>query len=125
MNFRRHTDDIVDAAEDLSTPASGGKFHLIVYGIIVPLVICYFASLAWIEKEAVWISSEGLAKERITGDAARAMAVAYLCSAAFMNFRWCWGLLGFEKTSNAGVAIALYVGIGAMLTALGFWLAGV
>lgn len=116
--------EIVDAAEDLSTPVYGGKWHLIGYGIIVPLVICYFAARAWIEKDAIWISSEGLAEERVTGDAARAMAVVYCCGAAFMNFRWCWGLLGFEKTSAAGVLIALYIGIGAMLTALGFWIAG-
>ncbi len=119
-----HDEGILDSAEDLSTPAYGGKWQLFGSGVILPLVICYFAARAWIERDAIWISGEGIAKERITGDAARAMAVVYLCGAAFMHFRWCWGLLGFEKTSHAGVAIALYLGIGAMLTTLGFWIAG-
>jgi hypothetical protein len=117
-------EDILDDAESVSTPASGGKWHLLGYGILVPLVIGYFAFKAWVDREALWISSEGIARDKITGDAARAMAACYACAAAFMHFRWCWGLLGFERVSRAGVLIALYVAVGAMLTALGFWIGG-
>lgn len=116
--------NIVDTVSQLTTPAYGSKWHLIGYGIIAPLVICYFAARAWIEEDALWISTEGIAKEHLTGDAAKAMAVVYLCGAAFMNFRWLWGLLGFEKISHAGILLALYIGIGALLTAMAFWVAG-
>ena len=125
MNFSPEPEQEVFAdAEDISAPAYGGKWHLIGYGILVPLGICYFAFNAWVERDALWISTGGIARDKITGDAARAMAVVYLCGAAFMHFRWCWGLLGFGKISHAGVAIALYIGIGAMLTTLGLWVAG-
>jgi len=117
-------EEILDAAENISTSAHGGKLHLLGYGFVVPLVIGYFAYNAWVDREAWWISTEGIGRERITGDAARAMAVCYLCAAAFMHFRWCWGLLGFERVSRAGVLMALWVAVGAMLTALGFWIGG-
>lgn len=126
MNFSpEHEQEIADQAEDISTPAYGGKWHLIGYGILVPLGICYFALKAWMDRDALWISTGGIAQDKITGDAARAMAVVYVCAATFMHFRWCWGLLGFGRISHAGVAISLYLGIGGMFTTLAFWIGGV
>lgn len=118
------SDDILDTAESISTAAHGGKLHLLGYGFLVPFVIGYFAYKAWVEQQALWISTEGIGREKITGDAARAMAVCYACAAAFMHFRWCWGLLGFERISRAGVLMALWFAVGAMLTSLGFWIGG-
>jgi hypothetical protein len=123
-NRSEEGEEILDHAEDISTPAYGGKWHLLGYGILVPLVIAYFAFRAWEEREALWISTEGIAKDKITGDGARAMAVCYGCAAVLMHFRWCWGLLGFERVARAGVTIALLVGAGAMLTSLAYWIGG-
>lgn len=114
----------MDEAETLAAPACACKWHLIVYGILVPAVITCFAVMSWLYREALWISSEGITSDTINGDAARAMAIVYLCAGSYMHFRSFWGALGFEKTSRAGVMIALYIGIGAMLTTLGLWIAG-
>jgi hypothetical protein len=119
------TEDILDTAESASSSAEGGKLHLLGYGIVVPVIIGYFAYKAWVNQQALWISTEGISREKITGDAARAMAVCYACAAAFMHFRWCWGLLGFGRVSRAGVLLALYVAVGALLTSLGFWIGGI
>ncbi len=127
MNFsQKPGEDISDLAENLATPRTTAWLSFVGLGIVAPILAAFFAALAWITGKAIWFSlSHQESSFDLTGDAAKAMAVVYACAAIFIHFRWFWGGIGFEKTSHAGMATALYLGIGAMLTALVFAIAGV
>ncbi len=126
MNFSKGPgEDITDLAENLGTTRTSAWPSLIGFGIVAPIVAAFFAARAWITENAIWFSlSHRESSFDLTGDAAKVMAAVYACAALFIHFRWFWGGMGFEKTSNAGMASALYLGVGAMLTALAFAIAG-
>lgn len=107
MNWFRHSrEDVADGIEDLAYPPSGGTFNLITSGIILPLVILWFAGDAWISQEALWFGNRGHSIT-VRGDTARSLAVALLGTALFMHFRWCWGLIPVYRVFRIGTTIGL------------------
>lgn len=104
----RHT---LDDIEDLSYPPSGGRVKMIVLGILLPMVVGYFATRSWIDQEAVWFGRGG-ADMTVKGDAARSLAVCSFAAAAFCHFRWFWGLIPSYRVFGIGIAISMIVGLG-------------
>ncbi len=102
-NPYRHT---ATGAEDLSYPPSGGMGKLILLGVILPLVIGYFAGKAWITEEAVWFG-KGSSDLTVHGQAAKGLAVTYLSVGLFCHFRWCWGLIPVYRVFEIGTVLSL------------------
>lgn len=102
-NPYRHT---ATEVEDLSYPPSGGRTKLILLGILLPLVIGYFAAKAWVTEEAIWL---GQNDDHITvhGMTAKALAVTYLSAGLFCHFRWCWGLIPIYRVYEMGTVASL------------------
>ena len=102
--------------EDLAYPPNGGSLKLLVLGIIVPGTVAYFGYQAWASQEAWWPGRGG--GVMVHGEAAQAMAAAYLSMAAFIHFRWFWGLLRAERTFQAGTVLSLFSFLIALIWAL-------
>ena len=95
------------------------------YGVLVPIIITGFAVRSWIIEDATWFNISRRGEEfELKDQAAKYMACAFFGGALFMHFRWFWGLMGFERIARAGVAIVLYLSVGALLASLGFAIAG-
>lgn len=101
----------VDDIEDLAYPPNGGRVKLVVLGIIVPLIIAWFAGKAWISQEATWFGHRG-SSMLVKGDTARALAVCEFAAAAFCHFRWFWGLLPAYRVFTYGTALSMILGLG-------------
>ena len=90
--------------EELATPPDAGPWKIFLFGAAVPLGITWYAVRAWYQQSALLFGRRDTIT--MTGDAAKALAVAYLSVAVFLHARWCWGALGFEGVSRVLVAIA-------------------
>ncbi len=112
-NMNRNT---VDDIEDLSYPPSGGRVKMIVLGILLPLVIGYFAARAWMTQEAVWLGERG-ATMIVKGVAAKALGVCYFGAAGFCHFRWFWGLVPAYRVFTIGIVLSMILGLGGCGTA--------
>jgi|GEM_PF-6023323 len=105
------------AFEDWAYPPDrGGRWNIVVLGVVLPLVIGYFAAKIWIDQEAVWPGGRR-GNLKVKGDTARALAVCYLSAALFCHFRWYWGLVGSYRMFEVGTVISLLVGLVGYLTA--------
>jgi hypothetical protein len=106
-----------DDFEDLAYPPEGGRVKLILLGLVVPGVIAYFAARAWVNQQAYWPGSRGSGMT-VRGEAAQALAMAYMSIGAFMHFRWCWGLMSAHRTFQIGTVCSLLVFLGCLIYAL-------
>ena len=102
--------------EDLSYPPDGGRWKLIILGIIVPGIVAWFGHHAWTLQQAWWPGRGGGVIVR--GESAQAMAVVYMSVAALVHFRWFWGLLQARWTFQVGTTVSLLSFLGAMIWAL-------
>ena len=103
--------------EDFAYPPTGGRLKLVLLGIALPGIIARFGLLAWVLEEAWWPSRRG-SGEIIHGESAQAMAIVYLSVAAFIHFRWFWGLLPADRTFRVGTVCSLLTFLGALIWAL-------
>jgi hypothetical protein len=103
--------------EDFAYPPSGGRMKMVVLGIMLPGIITYFGTRAWWLEEAIW-PGRGNSSIVVHGECARAMAVVYLSVAAFIHFRWFWGLIPADRTFQAGAVCSLFTFLGALIYAL-------
>lgn len=116
---RNYGDEAAREAEDLAYPPGGGTGKLTALGVLLPLLISWFAVSSWITEQAVWPGQRGTTLT-IRGPEARWMAGAYLGIALFCHFRWCWGLLGFYRTFEIGTVLSLLAFLGCGIRS--FWL---
>ena len=110
--------DTARQAEDLAYPPTGGRLTLVLLGIVLPGVIAYFGVKAWVLEEAYWPGNHGNGVI-IFGVAAQAFAVTRLSVACFCHFRWCWGLLGYDRVFEVGTAISVIFFLVSMVYAVG------
>lgn len=101
----------LDNIEDLSYPPSGGRFKMVILGVLLPTAIGYFAARSWICQEAIWFGRGG-GSMTVKGEAARSLAVCYLGAAGFCHFRWFWGLVPSYRAFTIGIVLSLIVGLG-------------
>ena len=106
-----------DDYEDFAYPPSGGRLKLIILGVVIPGVIAFFAIRAWAHQEAYWPGSRGSGMT-VRGEAAQALAVAYLSIGAFLHFRWFWGLLSAHRTFQIGTVCSLFAFLAGLICAL-------
>ncbi|MGJ8696526.1 MAG: hypothetical protein ACSHYF_09425 [Verrucomicrobiaceae bacterium] len=99
---RRHT---AAEAEDFAYPPNGGNLKLILLGIILPLVIFYFARQAWVTEEAVWFGRRH--DVTIQGDAAKWMSLAYASVGGFCFSRWCLGIIASYRLFELGTILSI------------------
>lgn len=102
--------------EDFAYPPTGGKFKLIVVGIIIPVFIAYYGVNTWLAEEAYWPGRGGGVTLR--GESARAMAVLYMSVASFVHFRWFWGLIQAERVFKVGMVSSMLIFLGALIWAM-------
>lgn len=108
---------MTDEFENLAYPPAGGRIKLLLLGILLPAVILRIACRAWLTQEAWWPGRQG-SGVTVHGESAQAIAIVYLCVAAFVHFRWCWGLLQWDRTFQAGTVCSLLIFLGALIWAL-------
>lgn len=99
---------------DFDIPPTGGRVKLILLGIVLPGLIAWYATDAWMAEKAYWPARQGRGI-RIYGEAARALAVVYLSVAGFCHTRWFWGILQWERTFRAGTIASCLFFLGALL----------
>ena len=110
----------VDEIEDLSYPPTGGRLKIIVLGILLPMLLAWFASKAWIDQVTTWPGNRGHGII-VKGDTARAIAVCKLASALFCHFRWFWGIVSSYRVFTVGMVVSLVLFLGGLGAA--FWFA--
>ncbi|MFT3991517.1 MAG: hypothetical protein QM680_08900 [Luteolibacter sp.] len=93
-------------------PPSGGRVKQVLLGVVVPLVIGYFAYQSWVKQEAVWFGAGAGGSLKLHGKAAQSMALCYAAPALFAHFRWFWGLVPVYRIFEIGVILAILVGLG-------------
>lgn len=102
--------------EDFAYPPVGGKVKLTLYGLILPALIIYHAADTWLSQETYWPGRRsGMV---VRGECAQAMAVIYLSIAAFIHFRWFWGLLQKDRIFQVGTVGSLVTALAAFIWAL-------
>lgn len=107
----------VSEIEDLSYPPTGGRVKIAILGILLPLLLAYFASKAWIDQVATWPGNRGHGVI-VKGETARAIAVCKLAVALFCHFRWFWGIVSTYRVFTIGMVVSLILflcGLGAAL----------
>lgn len=82
-------------------PPPGSRFTMIVFGILIPGVIGYFAFDVWVDQGIYW-PSRRLYDLTIQGDAARACAVVFMSIGTFIHFRRFWGLRQHDRVYQIG-----------------------
>ncbi|MDA7921157.1 hypothetical protein N9B73_05320 [Verrucomicrobiales bacterium] len=110
-------DDTALTAENFSFAPSGGRFKLVILGLILPCVILYFGIRGWITQEALWVG-DGI-DLGVSGVTARAISFAYSGIGMLFHFRWVWGILGFHRTFEIGTIFSALGIIGGI--AYGFY----
>jgi|GEM_PF-886442 len=123
MLNRNPYEDEAEMAGDLSSPGPRRLRTVIIWGVIIPVVIAYFATKAWTTRSAVLWGDDG-EDVKFAGDAARAMAVAYGGVAVFLNGRSCWGALGFYRTHQVMSVLGCLAFVGGVFGALVWGFAG-
>jgi hypothetical protein len=103
-------------AEDFAYPPTGGKFKLVLLGIIIPGFIAYYGVNAWIDEKAYWPGRRG--GVTVHGESARAMAVLYMSVASFVHSRWFWGLIQADRIFQIGMVSSLLIFLGSLIWAL-------
>jgi hypothetical protein len=103
-------------AEDFAYPPTGGKFKLVLLGIIIPGFIAYYGVNAWLSEEAYWPGRRG--GVTVHGESARAMAVLYMSVATFVHSRWFWGLIQVDRIFQVGMVSSLLIFLGSLIWAL-------
>lgn len=103
-------------AEDFAYPPTGGKFKLVLLGIIIPGFIAYYGVNAWLDEEAYWPGRRG--GVTVHGESARAMAVLYMSVASFVHSRWFWGLIQADRIFQVGMVSSLLIFLGSLIWAL-------
>ena len=107
MVWRRNVHrDTAEGIEDLAYPPTGGLPHLILFGIVTPLIIGYFGIKAWVTEEAIWFGSRQ-SDMIVRGATARGLAIVYTSVATFFHFRWCWGLIPVYRVYHFGMILSL------------------
>lgn len=105
--------------EDLAYPPHGERLKLILLGVLIPGLIAYFAIDAWAEQQAYWPGGRGGGRGMtVRGEAAQALAVAYLSIGAFLHFRWFWGMLQADQTFRIGSVCSMLTFLAALLWAV-------
>ena len=110
--------ETADQMEDLSHPPSGGRIKMIVRGVVLPLVVFWFAAEAWIDQEAWWFGHHNGSNVKLRGDAARGMAACWAGVAGFLHFRYFWGLWPAPRLFSIGVVLSIILGLGGCGAAL-------
>ena len=115
-NYYRQTPNDI---ENLSYPPTGGRVKMVLLGVILPVVIAYFAVDAWITEVAWWPGSRG--SGFVThGSAAKAVAAAYLSAGMFCHSRWFWGLFPVYRVFEIGTVVSLLGFLGALIAGVCF-----
>jgi len=109
----------VSEIEDLSYPPTGGRVKITILGILLPLLLAWFASKAWIDQVATWPGHRGSSMV-VKGDAARAIAVCKFAAALFCHFRWFWGIVSTYRVFTIGMVVSLILFLGGLGAAIYF-----
>ena len=97
---------VADDSEDLAYTPDGGRGKMVVLGILLPLVLLYFGTDAWLSEQATWPGSRGASMET-TGATAKSIGVAYGFVGLFCHSRWFWGLLPSWRIFRLGTILSL------------------
>lgn len=111
IDLNRHAANDI---EDLAYPPSGGRWKLVILGLVLPAVILHFGVKAWTTEEAIWFGHRGY-NLVVHGQAAKALGVTYTSIGLFCHSRWFWGLLPNFRVYEVGTVISLIGFLGGLL----------